>query len=272
MLERTRRTKEQQEYRDNLAHDLRNLRHYGESWKELAKILLEEEKKSTKYDDSSIAKSRKKEEHFICCINDKSYDGIRNWVLRLPSLDSNTIEEIYKALGSKAFRIVGQSFEKINPEDHKKIAEMIIDRADSVDLGFFLETFKSKTKLGKTLFNKILERCSEIRAWYGRNTPILESLRNFEWLDKDILIKLLGLIHEDYEYEILWEGLKAFTWLDNEVVLLLMKKDSIEKGVAENLESFEGMLDEKIARKLIKDWYWKYVAKHPEKFRQKKER
>ena len=278
MTKRTRRTKEQQEYRDNLAHDLKNLRQYGEIWKELARILLEEKKKTTEYKDSSTAKSRQKEERFIWCINNKSIDGIRSRVKRLPSLDTDTIEEIHKALGSRASYVFADYFEKIKPEDREKIAEMIIDTADGDDLGYFLETFKSKTKLGKHLFNKIMERYPEIRAFGGsnKNTPIFKSLRNFEWLDKDILLKLLGIMHEgkDYEYEhrILWEGLKAFTWLDNEVALILMKIDWTEKGFAENLESFEWMLDEKIARKLIEDWYWKYVAKHPEKFRQKKEK
>lgn len=43
MTKRLQRREKQQEYRDNLAHDVKNLRNrYGDTWKELAKTLLKD--------------------------------------------------------------------------------------------------------------------------------------------------------------------------------------------------------------------------------------
>ena len=52
MVNRPQRTQEQQEYRDNLAHDLKKIRQSWNSWKELAKALLDEKKVEIKYVES----------------------------------------------------------------------------------------------------------------------------------------------------------------------------------------------------------------------------
>ena len=52
MAKKTNRTKEQQEYRDNLAQGLKQLRNDWEVWKNLAKTLLEDGKSTIEYLDS----------------------------------------------------------------------------------------------------------------------------------------------------------------------------------------------------------------------------
>ena len=59
MAKKLQRTKEQQEYRDNLAHNVKNLRKYWDTWKDLAKTLLEKEKVTIDY-LLSIWEDRKK--------------------------------------------------------------------------------------------------------------------------------------------------------------------------------------------------------------------
>lgn len=52
MAKRPQRTKEQQEYRDNLAEGLKQLRNQWDTWKELAKTLLEDWKSTIEYLES----------------------------------------------------------------------------------------------------------------------------------------------------------------------------------------------------------------------------
>lgn len=109
-------------------------------------------------------------------------------------------------------------------------------------------------------------------TWY-QTGHFMYHLDSFTWLDKKILQKL-GKISGWFLYvtEQQIDGFKAFTWLDKKTAMILLDNNSFEPDrLVNNLDKFEG-IDEEVAERLIRRWWWDYVAKHPEKFWLKKEK
>jgi len=309
MAKRPQRTSEQQEYRDNLAHDIKNLRQYGDTWKDLAKTLLEKEQETSLYQDSETRILRDKEinrekrnKRIIEIIDTKDFNKVKMYIERTSDfrLDVDVAKRLIKEGWGK---LIYQNSEKFRPSD--EMIELFLslnirDHMDRPDMQWIVNyIYHMKWWLNKEMVEKLIET-----KWL-KKIAILDNLHKFEWLDKEVLFKLIDLGFSIDEYETLSLKLKYFSWLDKETAFLFISdwnytwkeyrkkilaenikmfewldwevanklvEDWYSKYVAENLESFEWVLDEDIAKKLTEEWYWKYVAKYPEKFWLKKEK
>ena len=249
---RLQRTKKQQEYRDNLAHDLENLRKHWDSWRELAEVLLSKKKYTLDYLDSfwngrKLGKKMSKKwiEWFWRTVEKLSKNGEYIWdhawtlasnLEKFEWLDHKEIaEKLIKCKytfydhESRYWDCVAENLEKFEWLDHKKIAEMLIKK------GYLL--------------------C------------IAENLEKFEWLDhKEIVEKL---IKSEYPWYITLY-LEKFKLNHKEIVKKMIKNDCL-RLVLKDIYKFK-WLDKEIAKILIENWRWDVVMKYPEIFWLKKEK
>ena len=283
MPKKSQRTKKEQQERNKLAHDLRSLRQYGDSWKELARTLLEEKKNPIgKNRDFPVNKNRvgsrginrdnrvEKRKKIMDCIKKGDENGIKDaFETRIVnhSLDIEVAESLIKWWYKE---LVAENMVKFERSDYYKIFEMLIESGySSRDIAkiFGRADDQGKPKKIDWLDQKTLEMLIE-KGW----GPYIkrDHLRSFEWLDKEMFLKI-------FEDRMRWKhnvvrNLGSFNWLDKGVLSLILEDNSKNIGyVAENLGSFE-WLDEDFAKELIEKWYWDAVVKHPEAFGLKKEK
>lgn len=320
MVTRPQRTPEQDEYRKGLYHDLRSLRQFWDTWRELARSLLEKEQKKDIYKESTTkslknaaireywwkkaAEEREKHsiDEIIKWIDEKNFDDVKlalsnceGWLV-----DSTIAERLIEEWQAE---IVVDNLKKRywyhleQPCKFKKLsvntAEKLIEQWYQNDILYSIDDFEVNDHILDLLMQYYhLESNSILREFYGnyldsfkwldkkvfetfaRNKIIRVVLRGtinaFKWLDKHSLLILLENCYMTVdEKEILsdWIKDKKFGLLDNEVALKLPAWI-----VGQNFELFEWLLDLQIAKDLIKAWYWKVVAQHPEKFWLKKEK
>ena len=301
------RSMENQEYRDNLAHDLKRLRSYGDTGRELADVLLQSERKNPKYIDS------------------KKYS-------------EETLENL---INHGELLYVFDNMDKFENLDHKKLAKKLIDMGQSYRVHHYIDRFKwldddvAEKLISEWLSEFVAENINKFDSLYHKEIAeklmkasfwglyLAENIDKFEWLNhKEIAEKLINgpfwqwvaenidkfewLNHKEVVEKLIerWyvdtvaDNIDKFEWLNREEVVMklidewclyhviknMKKFDSsyhkkiakklIEKGhafyVGENIDNFK-WLDEEIAKKFIEVWYWKYVIRYPEKFWLKKE-
>jgi len=302
MAKRPQRTKEQQEYRDNLAHDLKNLRKNGDTWRDLAKTLLEEKKESMSYRESEtkrLNERNKKNEEFNKIAREEiskwNFDSVLGRASRFNQFDSKIWDMLsetwycervwentrkFKSLGSITYDKFVESGHKMRDilgnidifENHNHIINDLISRKLLHEYDYCMRFFRW---LNKETFQKLL--LWDWLKWFILSFYINEY--TFTWLDKESFAEMLNIVTpSDVKY--LKTAMKRFNWLDKESFLYARNKclndwydtdrQTFENAIIENIENFE-WLDEEVANILIEDWYWKYVEKHPEIFWLKKE-
>ena len=273
------RSQENQEYRDNLAHDLIRLRQYGDPWKELANVLLQSERKNPKY------------------INSKKYS-------------EETLENL---INHGELLYVFDNMDKFENLDHKKLAKKLIDMRQSYEVHHYIDRFKwldddvAEKLISEWLSQFVANNIDKFDSLYHKEIAeklmkdsfwglyLAENIDKFEWLNhKEVVEKLI----ECWYVDTVADNIDKFEWLNREEVVMklidewcwyhviknMKKFDSsyhkkiakklIEKGhafyVGENIDNFK-WLDKEIAKKFIEVWHWEYVIMYPEKFWLKKE-
>jgi hypothetical protein len=256
MAKRPQRTPEQQEYRDNLAHDLKNLREYWDSWKELAETLLRKEKWKDKYVET-LGKDRK---YWKKAANELIESG--QWKYVVENLDK------FKWLD-------------------KEIAIKLIEEWEWEDVADCISIFKW---LDKETANKLIEsgqwwvvarhpdnfewldkRIADklIREWYWEY--VAKYPENF-WLErvkknKEQAENLMELGERSYlashidEFDSSYHKYIAERFIEAWRLLTLLR----------HIRKFK-WLDKEVADKLIKDWAWVIVEHNSEIFWLKKEK
>ncbi len=311
MAKRPQRTPEQQEYRDNLAHDLKNLREYWDSWKELAETLLRKEKWKDKYVET-LGKDRK---YWKKAANELIESG--QWKYVVENLDKFKWldkEIAIKLIEEWEWESVAKNLRDFEWLNYKEVAEKLIEKWNSYSVAGHLINFKW---LDKEIAIKLIEEwewedvadCISIFKWLDKETAnkLIESGQwwvvarhpdNFEWLDKRIADKL---IREWY-----WEYVAKYPenfWLERVKKNKEQAENLMELGersyLASHIDEFDSSyhkyiaerfieawrlltllrhirkfkwLDKEVADKLIKDWAWVIVEHNSEIFWLKKEK
>lgn len=248
MAKRPQRTKEQQEYRDNLARDLKSLRTRWETGKELAEALLDDQKNTPEYIVSKYGYTNKWAKQLI-----DAWQG------------SYLISNLY-------------SFENLDKEVAQKLLENGL--RDELRNKQFYQEWGWFEKWDNEFAIKLIEN------WYLEY--VWCALNNFEGLDKDIANKLIEFPRygERIEY-ILMNNLDKFEWLDcNEVVDKLLESPNswflsnhfdkfwwLNKKTADRLmengetgivfyhmDKFDWLNQGIVAKKMIEKWRWHSVA------------
>lgn len=238
------RSYEQQEYRDNLAHDLRNLRQYGDTWKDLANALSEHEKLdvgpkwNSKYLESLWKNRKVWKDVAEKLIEDWNWATVIKYIDKFKWLDWEIVIKL----------IINWDWEKVaNPDVIKKFEWLNKDVA-------------------KELINIVYEREGYIPIPIGCEA-VAFNIDKFEWLDEEIAE---GLIERQFGYRVL-DKLEKFQWLNWKKIANKLIESHQGWAVIAYIDKFE-WLDEQIAEKLIRAWYSNYVIENPEKFWLKKEK
>ena len=147
MAKRPQRTKEQQEYRDNLAHDIKNLRQYGDAWRDLAKTLLDKKQSTDKY-----------------------LKALGEW-RKLSKKKSKEIAD--KLIADGEWEYVAMYLDKFEWLDHKEIADKLIENGRWRYVARYLDKFEW---LDKEIADKL------IVEWYWKD--VVKYPEKF-WLKKE---------------------------------------------------------------------------------------
>lgn len=213
-------------------------------------------------------KVMKKEKDWILNM-DTAKKLIDAWCLGVLSHHLKKFEKLDKEiaeiiLNSEYWYNVVDNLEMFDWIDYNQLALELIKEQRYGKLSENLGKFKGLTK-------------ETAKAWldsgyYTEN--ILHHLDSFVWLDKEVLLKLernrsrLYMSNDEKS-----RAIKLFSWLDKEAAMMILKSTYYIPAscIVDNIDQFE-WLDIEVAEKLVKVWYWDFVAKHLEKFWLKKER
>lgn len=232
MAKKPQRTPEQQEYRDNLAHNLKELRKNWDVWRSLAETLLESETWTTEYISSKIEKFDNKLAEDL--IKEWNYDFLVENLSRFNWLSKNVakalIDEYYGDVVLKnldkfewldwdiADRIVGELCPR-----NKGVVENILDN---------LNKFKwLSMDFAENLILTIIHGPDNVDEYYGVE-KVLNNLNSFEWSDceKHLAERFDWLNYRDWNWENAW-------WV----------------ALANNLEKFEGLDYKKLAEEILNE-------------------
>ena len=208
-----------QEHRNNIARDIQELTKYGETWRNLAQVLINDEQK------------------IMRCI--ESFD--KWWVENNPERSEEIAEMLIMA---GRWRYVAKNLEKFWWLNHQKIAEKLIVVGRWCDVANYLENFKWLD------YKKIAEEV--IENWWWRY--VAKNLKKFGWLDhKEIAKKLI----EVKWWEDVVDYLENFEWL-KEIIEMLIEAGKWRYLLEEKINIIK-WLDYKneIAEKFIKEWEWR---------------
>ena len=217
------RTPENQRYRDNLAHDLKRFRSYGDTWRELANVLLKAEKENPEY------------------IKSQKYSK----------------ESALKLIEEKDGWFVAGNIDKFEKAGQKEIVEMLIKR------DYWWLVFENIDKI-KELFNKdvmkFLCKKNVFHRW------VMLSLEKFEWLNQEVAEYM---VEKGYSWIVL-DNLDNFKWLNHKKLAEQIIDYWDWEDLIDYLKNLK-WLDGEVAKKLVEEWYWKYVERNPEYFWLKKD-
>ena len=185
----SRRSKESQEYRDSLAHDIKNLRWYGDSWKELADALLENERATGKYNDSFGEQINEETRHTSRRIDKKQID--KKTADRM--IEKGEVKYVAEHLHTHIFKLLD-----------KETADKLIDAWYAEYVAWNISSFKKTDH--KDIANKLIDTLPE---W---SYDIIRYFDHFEWLDKEIADKLIDAWYARLVAYFAWN----FKWLDRE--------------------------------------------------------
>ena len=263
MAKRPQRTPEQQEYRDKLAHNLKELRNCGDTWRDLAQTLHDKEQATDKYIEA-LGEWRK-------LSKEKSKELAEKLMAEKPTRDEER----------KSMRWLVENIDKFQWLDYKEVAEKAMKIWMWGKLAKNLEKFKWLDH--KELVKKWMASRSsdEDRKWLR----LINDLEKFTWLDdndrKDIAEKfLLFCNHQviknpdlrspivwNYEYrgwEILVKNIDKFKWLwlDYKAITEKLMKKWYWEDVGYYIDKFKWLwLDSKwIGKKLMEYWYSDYLV------------
>lgn len=289
----------QQEYRDKVAHDVKELRKHGDAWRELAKNLLENEKVNYNYISSlwegrtlgmDVAKNLIENGKLYLLINNLSKF---KWLNKEIALKIIFDDEEHIQLRSKETFITFvknlSSFKWLDSDIAYTILEIIhsnllyhwaryedvaknLDSFEKLDNEVARKLMRDKkacdyvvTNLGKfELYNG--DAISLIRDWHG--VHVAKDLDKFIGVDYN---RIAEELIKQKEWYIIERNLSKFKWLKKEIARILLDK-WYYNSVLENIDKFEWLTLEEIRKKLVDLWHWHYVAEHPEKFWLKKEK
>lgn len=213
MAKRPQRTPEQQEYRDKLAHDLRNLRNrYWDKWKELAQTLLDDQHKSDEY-IKSLGNRKVDKQVALDLIEKGDIYTVVNNLDKFKDLDK---EVAIKLVECWHWRAVVEKSEKfawlfLNEE----IAEKLIQTKDMFSkdsqwkyVAYYLEKFEWLD------YKKIAMEIIEHGAWYS----VVENLDKF-WVDHSEIVN--KLIDSGQWVDVL-RNWNKFKWINRDDVVQKM--------------------------------------------------
>lgn len=274
MVNRPQRTPEQQEYRDNLAHDLKELRKYGDTWRELAKILFVKEQEKEIYQESTTGflKYKAKEEENAKEKKENAKNNIIEWIDKC--LDEKDFDKLEMLLlhcgewwvdGTIAERLIEEWQAKIVVDNLKKrdlyrvkqpckfaklsvnVAEKLIEQWYQKDILYSIDDFEMNDHILELLMQYYnLKGNTILREIYGNYICSW----NFRWLSKETFETFA-------RNDIIWvvgESIDAFEWLDKHSLLILLKcymtfdEMKILSGWIKNKKF--GLLDNEVALKL----------------------
>lgn len=252
------RTYEQQEYRNELAENLKWMRENGDTGRNLAKTLLEDEQKTWMYlrkGNVSIDVVEKYIESWLW-IDDKRYraydvanhlDNIQ-WKYQMDAVDL-----ILKYAGPQN---VASNIDKIKKEYQLEVSEKIMER-NVETMAEYINKIKGEDQM--VVAEKIIT--SESKLW-------------IYWLQR---------YHEDILYKMIWrwywrliveklediEGSNYGGLSHKEAALTLLRNWNwrLVMDNLENLVGFEWLNYRDIALMLIWKWYWKFVVENLNKYK-----
>ena len=215
---RPQRTQAQQEYRDNLAHDIKNLRNrYWYTWKQLAETLLDDQKYKKNY-INSLWDGRKMNKGDALKMIEIDPTLVSSRLNKFKWLDNEVAKKLIEA-GEVVFVSVNlKSFEWLD----KDTANKILDWTSEYKLIYFLNRISSFNGLDKNFLLKFLKKIPE-RKYFRSDSEfsnycnkiynlIKNNIDKFEWasLDKDLAQKMIdaGLVQQ------VIENIKDFNWVD----------------------------------------------------------
>lgn len=222
MAKRPYRTQEQQEYRDNLAHDIKNLRsRYWDTWKELAQTLLDDQKYKAHYKNNYInslwdGRKLNKEDALKMIEDDPTL--VSAHLDQFKWLDNEVAQKLIEAWEVTFVSWNLASFEWLD----KNIANKLLDDAYPEDPTPFLVHIESFKELDKDILLKFLKKLPKrkdfrydsdhVAYWNRIYNLIKNNIDKFEWvsLDKDLASKMIeaGLVAQ------VVENIDDFEWLD----------------------------------------------------------
>lgn len=201
MVKRLQITPEKQEYRDNLAWDLKRLRSYGDTWKKLADVLLKKEKESSEYMESKKYTKEAADQ----LINEWNSDFVCYNLDKFEWLDKEIAEKLIKCWGSS---FVTDNFEKFEWLD-KERAENLLDE------WYYSFVLSNLNKFEWLDYEKVADKLIEVwECWY-----LVHNIEKFEWLDyKNVADKLIKSERAD-NILFLINNIDEFKWLNHKEVV-----------------------------------------------------
>lgn len=231
MTKRLQRREKQQEYRDNLAHDVKNLRNrYGDTWKELAKTLLKDQQENSYEYLDSLWKDR---------------------------LNKKLAMQLMEKGDKKSMIFLEANIEKFKDLD-KEVALKLIECWLWWTILHYYEKFDGLVLDEDIALKLINSKDSYGESWW-RSIPY--HLEKFKWINlKKIAMKLI----ESGEWSGVVDNLDKF-WLDhNEVVNKLI--DSYQWWlVLYNWKTFKWVKRDEVVKKMFDKWDWYKIVTAREK-------
>lgn len=205
------RTREEQKYRDTLAASLRKLRAtWDETWRELAKNLLESEQETNQYKISAWLK-RIDESNIDYIIK---YWNIKFLIKNLDKVEWFSHKEIAdKLIENWCWWRLLEYLDNFKWIDHNEIASKFIDIDERWE---FLEYFYKFKWLNKETAMKLIEN--------GYEELVIHHLNKFRWLEhldykNDLIKRLVRKCSHKYGcFLVLLDNLNRIDWLDLEAV------------------------------------------------------
>jgi len=283
IVKKVQRTKEHQEYRDNLANGIKNMRKKWVYWKKIAQILLEQGKITPEYIDDGKIDIEMVEKLVEDWYWDYVAEDLDDWIIK-EQLTEGIAE---KLIVNGQWYVVGSHIDKFEWLNHRKIAEELLEWWDFAVIALIdnIDKFKwlDHKKIAESLIEKwfwwfvakninkfewlnhseIAEKI--IAAWNW--SAIANYLEKFEWLNhKEIAESLLNQTRREWEF--LAYNFYKFKWLDQKYVAkrLIQKRDSWARAVADSIQFFDKKCHKKVAIMLIDDWYLEYLIENLDKF------
>lgn len=271
----TGRSQEQQEYRNHLAHTIKDLRWYNK-WDELAKTLLDNEKNGYDYIES-LGEDRKLDAETS---KKRAKHNLQYVVMNMEkfNLDNNEIANKILTRKYRSEKSRKQSIELfIENLDHFRwlnweIADKIMDCSSSLYPNLPYNTgFSHICDNIDSFLEPVHQKIVEYALWYEDASYcylIIKhgNMKNFKWIDKKAFIR--NVMKKELGLGILIDVLKNiedYDWLTyNELAGWMIENWNLD-ALVEELDRFK-KLDMNIAKKLVDAWYLKEVLKSSKSF------
>ena len=249
------RTCRQQEYRNDLANNLREIRQFWDAWKDVAEVLLIKEKWKMEYMDSLWKGRKSTKDTTEQLVYSKPWDD--SDLNKFEWSDQQAIAEIL--IEKWYIAVLTENIDRFEWLNYKRLVEKLVEKGEY----WCKKLMECVDKFQWVDYNKIAERL--IQAW--NPWLVIEHFEKFKWLNNEVINKCIkARFKYDDKYEAFEQFLKKFEWKLDYCVAENLVKNWMSRLVYSYLGKFEWLDCKNFIELLIRNGDREFLSQYIKRF------